>query len=231
VLQSGGPVEMPWLDEVAAVVSAWYPGQEAGNAIADVLTGAAEPGGRLPQSFPVRWADNPTHSQDREVYPGLEGKVRYEEGLFIGYRHYDRLGIAPMFPFGFGLSYTSFALGNLSLDTERFESDGLLTVSVDLTNTGEKSGSDVVHVYVEDVASSLPRPQKELKGFAKIALAAGEKQRVSITLDDRAFAFYSPGAQHWLVEKGSFIIRVARHAADPGLTAEVSRTTTLMLPV
>lgn len=231
VLQSGGPVEMPWLDQVAAVVSGWYPGQEAGNALADVLMGAAEPGGRLPQSFPVRWADNPAHSQDREIYPGLAGKVRYEEGLFIGYRHYDRLGIAPLYPFGFGLSYTSFALSEVSVDASGFEADGCVRVSVDVTNTGTRSGSDVVQVYVHDVAASLPRPEKELKGFAKLALAAGEKRRVLIDLDARAFAFYSPGAQHWLVERGSFVIRVARHAADPGLTAEVSRTTTLMLPV
>jgi beta-glucosidase len=105
VLQTGGPVEMPWLGEVAAVLQAWYPGQEAGNAIADVLTGAAEPGGRLPQTFPAKWSDNPAHSQDPEVYPGLDGKVRYEEGVFIGYRHYDLHGIAPLFPFGFGLGY------------------------------------------------------------------------------------------------------------------------------
>ena len=231
VLQSGGPVEMPWLDQVAAVVSAWYPGQEAGNAIADVLIGASEPGGRLPQTFPVRWSDNPAHSQDAEIYPGHAGKVRYEEGLFIGYRHYDRLGIAPMFPFGFGLSYTSFTLANLSVDASRFEADGVVELSVEVTNTGARPGSDVVQVYVEDTESSLPRPEKELKGFAKLHLAAGETRRVSLTLDARAFAFYAPKAQHWLVEKGSFALRVARHAADPGLVAEVSRGTTLMLPV
>lgn len=231
VLQSGGPVEMPWLDEVAAVLSAWYPGQEVGNAIADVLTGAADPGGRLPQSFPVRWADNPAHSQDREVYPGLAGKVRYEEGLFIGYRHYDRLGIAPLFPFGFGLSYAEFELGNLAVQTDRFEADGVAIVSVDVTNIGARSGSSVVQVYVSDVASSLPRPEKELKGFAKITLAAGQTRRVSIELDARAFAFYSPGAQHWLVENGGFVIRLAQHAADAGLTAPLTRQTTLMLPV
>lgn len=231
VLQSGGPVEMPWLDQVAAVISAWYPGQEAGNAIADVLIGAADPGGRLPQSFPVRWADNPAHSQDREIYPGLSGKVRYEEGLFIGYRHYDRLGIAPLFPFGFGLSYASFALSGLELDASRFEADGAVTVSVDVTNTGDRAGSDVVQVYVSDVESSLVRPAKELKGFMKVSLVAGETRRVTIALDARAFAFYTPNAQHWLVGKGRFVIRAARHATDPGLVAEVSRDTTLMLPV
>jgi beta-glucosidase len=229
VLQSGGPVEMPWLDEVAAVISAWYPGQEAGNAIADVLVGAAEPGGRLPQSFPVRWSDNPAHSQDREVYPGLAGKVRYEEGLFIGYRHYDRLGIAPLFPFGFGLGYTSFAFAGLSVDATDFE--GRVTVSVDVTNTGERAGSDVVQVYVGDVASTLPRPEKELKGFAKLTLAPGEKKRVAIELDARSFAFFSPADAAWLVEPGDFTIRVAHHAADPGIVATVTRANGITLPL
>lgn len=231
VLQTGGPVEMPWLDEVAAVVEAWYPGQEAGNAIADVLTGAAEPGGRLPQSFPRRWADNPAHSQDREIYPGLAGQVRYEEGLFIGYRHYDRLGIAPMFPFGFGLSYTSFELVGIEVDVSRFETDGAVTVLVGVTNEGARTGSDVVQVYVSDPEASLTRPAAELKGFAKLVLAPGETKRVAITLDARAFAFYEPTAGHWLVEKGRFVIRACRHAGDPGLVAEVSRETSLTLPV
>lgn len=231
VLQTGGPVEMPWIGEVAAVLEAWYPGQEAGNAIADVLTGAAEPGGRLPQSFPVKWADNPTNSQDREVYPGLDGKVRYEEGLFIGYRHYDRHGIAPLFPFGFGLGYTSFELSDLAVDDSAFETDGKVRVSVTLTNTGSRPGSDVAQVYVSDVEASSLRPAKELKAFEKVHLGPGERQRVTLELDDRAFAFYRTEARHWLVEPGRFVIRVARHAADEGLTADVTRQTRLMLAV
>jgi len=231
VLQSGGPVEMPWIDKVAAVVSAWYPGQEAGNAIADVLTGVAEPGGRLPQSFPVRWADNPAHSQDREIYPGLNGKVRYEEGLFIGYRHYDRLGISPSFPFGFGLSYTQFALSGLELDSSRFEADGVVSLRVTLSNIGARAGSDVVQVYVADPEASLVRPARELKGFAKLQLAAGESRQVEIVLDARAFAFYAPEARHWLVEAGRFVVTACRHAGDAGLSAAVERQSTLMLPV
>ena len=231
VLQTGGPVEMAWLDSVAAVLEAWYPGQEAGNAIADVLTGRAEPSGRLPQSFPARWADNPTHSQDREIYPGLAGKVRYEEGVFIGYRHYHRLGIGPLFPFGFGLGYTSFALSDLAVDASRFESDGRVEVAVTLTNTGSRAGSDVVQVYVSDPDASVPRPDRELKGFAKLHLAPGESRRVTIALDDRAFAFYSVAARHWLVEPGRFLIRAARHADDPGLTADIARSSRLLLPV
>ncbi len=231
VLQTGGPVEMPWLGDVAAVLEAWYPGQEAGNAIADVLTGAAEPGGRLPQSFPVKWADNPTNSQDREIYPGLDGKVRYEEGVFIGYRHYDRHGIAPLFPFGFGLGYTSFALSDLEVDASEFEADGRVSVSVTVENTGRRRGSEVVQVYVSAPDASVPRPAKELKAFEKVHLGPGERQRVTLELDDRAFAYYRTEAQHWLVEPGRYVIRAAQNAADPGLSAEVVRKNRLMLPV
>jgi beta-glucosidase len=231
VLQTGGPVEMPWVGKVAAVLQAWYPGQEAGNAIADVLVGTAEPGGRLPQTFPVRWADNPAHSQDREVYPGLEGKVRYEEGVFVGYRHYDRLGMTPLYPFGFGLGYTSFALSDLVIDDSDFEADGKLLVSLTVTNTGSRAGSTVVQLYVGDDKSTEPRPQKELKAFEKVHLEAGQSCSVTMLLDARAFAWYRETARHWLVEAGSFTIRVGQSSAELPLTASVSRSTTLMLPV
>jgi beta-glucosidase len=232
VLQTGGPIEMPWLGDVAAVLEAWYPGQEAGNAIADVLFGVTDPGGRLPQSCPRRWADNPTQAQDPEVYPGKDGKVRYEEGIFIGYRHYDRMGIAPLFPFGYGLSYTEFSLRGLELDDSRFEADGTVGVSFTLTNTGARAGSTVAQVYVSDDISSAPRPARELKGFAKLALPAGESRRVRVELDDRAFAYFRPEAKHWLVEAGGFTITVGFSAADAGaLRGSVSRSTALMLPV
>ncbi|MDB5561354.1 MAG: Beta-glucosidase [Hyphomicrobiales bacterium] len=231
VLQTGGPVEMPWLDEVAAVIEAWYPGQEAGNAIADVLFGTVEPGGRLPQSFPVRWEDNPTRSQDAEVYPGLNGKVRYEEGVFVGYRHYEKIGIAPLFPFGFGLSYTRFALSDFAVDSSGFEADGWAVVSVTVTNTGERAGSEVVQLYVGDDQASVTRPAKELKAFAKVALEPGESQRVELELDARAFAFYSVKAAHWLVEAGAFSLHVGISATAIQFTEKLSRATTLMLPV
>ncbi len=179
----------------------------------------------------MRWADNPTHSQDREIYPGLDGRVRYEEGVFIGYRHYHRLGLAPLFPFGFGLGYTSFALSDIAVDTTAFESDGRVEVEVTLTNTGRRAGSDVVQVYVSDPEASVPRPDRELKGFAKLHLAAGESRRVTVALDERAFAFYSVAARHWLVEPGRFLVRAARHAEDPGLTVAVERSGRLLLPV
>ncbi|KFL31829.1 beta-glucosidase [Devosia riboflavina] len=231
VLQTGGPVEMPWINSVRVVVQTWYPGQEAGNAIADVLTGSAEPGGRLPQTFPVRWSDNPAHSQDREVYPGLEGKVRYEEGIFVGYRHYDRLGMTPLYPFGFGLGYTTFSVSDLTVDDRGFEADGNVTATVTVTNTGARAGSTVVQLYVSDTESSSPRPAKELKAFAKVALEAGESRQVTLTLDARSFAFFRTEAKHWLVESGDFTLRIGQSSADLPLTATIKRSTILMLPV
>ena len=207
VLQTGGPVEMPWLGQARAVVQAWYPGQEAGNAIADVLMGDVEPSGRLAQTFPKRWADNPTHSQDAEIYPGLDGHVRYEEGVFVGYRHYDRMGIDPLFAFGHGLGYTRFDLTGLMV-----AADG--AVEVTLTNTGDRSGTTVVQVYVGDPEAAVPRPKKELKGFAKVTLAAGEARVVRLDLELRAFAFFDVAAGAWRIEAGAFEISAGFSAAD-----------------
>ena len=221
VLQTGGPVEMPWLDKVAGVVEAWYPGQEAGNAIADVLFGDAEPGGRLPQSFPVKWADNPTHSQDKEVYPGLNGKVRYEENIFIGYRHYDKAGIDTLFPFGFGLGYTTFEITGLELDTSGFAETGKVKVSVGVRNVGARRGSTVVQIYVGDPQASVPRPVKELKAFAKPFLDAGESCKLSLELDARAFAYFDVLEQKWIVETGVFNIMAGFSATDIVASAEM----------
>jgi beta-glucosidase len=219
VLQTGGPVEMPWIDAVPAVLQAWYPGQEAGNAIADVLFGDAEPGGRLPQTFPVKWSDNPSHSQDPEVYPGHNGKVRYEEGLFIGYSHYDKTGIAPLFPFGHGLSYTSFSWSNL-----RLEADGEnVIVSLYVTNTGNRIGQEVVQIYVEDTAPLLPRPRRQLKAFTKLTLSPGDTQTARCLLKPRDFAFYDTKSASWVARSGEFTIHAAASAADNRLSGTVMR--------
>ena len=219
VLQTGGPVEMPWLAEARAVLQAWYPGQEAGNAIADVLLGA-EPGGRLAQTFPRIWSHNPTHSQDKQIYPGLNGHVRYEEGTFIGYRHYDRMGIDPLFPFGHGLSYTRFDLTDVTATSTG--------VTATVTNTGDRAGSTVVQVYVGDVVASVPRAKKELKGFAKVHLAAGESRSVTIALDDRAFAFFDVTAAQWRIEAGSFEISTGFSATDLRSVGVVERAAALL---
>ncbi|PRY77724.1 beta-glucosidase [Yoonia maritima] len=222
VLQTGGPVEMPWVDQAKAVLQAWYPGQETGNAITDVLFGDVEPGGRLPQTFPVRWQDNPTWSQDPEIYPGLDGKVRYEEGVFIGYRHYDKHGIAPLFPFGHGLGYTEFALSDCIVKAV----GGGAHVTVTLTNTGDRSGATVVQVYVGDKASSILRPVKELKTFAKVSLAPGESQQVDLDLNGRDFAYFDVDAALWRVEAGEFDIAVGFSATDIACTAQITMQAT-----
>lgn len=212
VLQTGGPVEMPWLDQVPGLLQAWYPGQEAGNAIADVLSGSREPGGRLPQTFPLRWSDNPAYSQDPLVYPGQDGQVEYREGLFVGYRHYDRHGIAPLFPFGYGLSYTRFSYGELDVDTTRLD-EGVARVSLDVRNSGDRPGSTVVQIYVEPHDAPLSRPGKELKGFVKLALDAGQSQRITIDLDARSFSYFDVDNQQWVAEPGDYTLIAATDAS------------------
>lgn len=229
VLQTGGPVEMPWLDQVAGVFEAWYPGQEAGNAIADVLLGKAEPGGRLPQSFPVRWSDNPASSQDPKVYPGIDGEVEYREGVFIGYRHYDHHGIKPLFPFGFGLSYTSFSFDGFSMNDSAFATDGTVSVNLDIRNTGARAGSTVVQLYVAPKNAPVSRPTKELKAFAKVALAAGETQRVTLALDARAFAYYDVARRQWVVAPGAYDLLLGTDAASIVFTGSVSRSAEIEL--
>jgi beta-glucosidase len=210
VLQTGAPVAMPWLDAVAGVLQAWYPGQEAGNAIADVLFGAAEPSGRLPQTFPVRLEDNAAHGN----YPGGNGRVRYGEGIFAGYRHHDTKHLPPLFPFGFGLSYTSFAYGNLRLSAEALQPEDTLTVTLDVTNTGQRAGQEVVQLYVRDEQSSLPRPEKELKGFLKVDLQPGETKSVTLTLGMRALAYFDDARAAWVAEAGRFEVLVGSSSRD-----------------
>ncbi len=214
VLQTGTPVAMPWRDRVAAILQAWYPGQECGEAITDVLNGRAEPGGRLPQTFPRTRSDTAVEVGDPLVYPGVDGHVSYREGLFTGYRHHDRAGIAPLFAFGHGLSYARFGWSPLVADRAILAPGDAVTVTLDVTNTGERPGSDVVLVFVGDKAASLDRPDKELKGFAKVRLLPGETRSVAIRLDMRAFAFFDPSRGLWVAEAGDFDIHAAASATS-----------------
>lgn len=222
VLNVGAPITMPWLDAVAGVVLAWYPGQEIGSAIADVLFGAVNPSGRLPETFPKRIEDNPAYLN----YPGENGKVYYGEGLFVGYRYYDKKRIEPLFPFGYGLSYTTFAYSNLTLNAPTFAAPEAIRVSVDVTNTGARPGQEVVQLYVRDVEARLARPEKELKGFAKIHLQPGETRAVTFTLDLRSLAYYDPAEQGWIAEQGTFEVLIGASAADIRLTAAFELTET-----
>ncbi len=210
VLNVGSPVEMPWIDKVPAVLQLWYNSQEQGNALADVLFGDVNPSGRLPTTFPVRLQDNPAYIN----YPGENGKVRYGEGIFVGYRYYDKKDIAPLFPFGHGLSYTTFKYSNLRLSAKALTPNELLKVRVDITNTGKVAGKEVVQLYVRDIKSSVARPEKELKAFAKVELAPKQTKTVTLTLDREAFWYFDVTRNTWATEPGDFEILIGSSSRD-----------------
>jgi beta-glucosidase len=227
VLNNGAPVAMSaWIDEVAAVLESWMMGQAGGAAIADILFGKANPSGKLAETFPLKLSDTPAHLN----WPGGAGEVRYGEGLFIGYRYYDAKQMPVLFPFGYGLSYTTFAYSNARVSAKTFKDTDGVTVSVDVTNTGEVAGKEIVQVYVHDQKSGLVRPEKELKGFAKVDLQPGETKSVSIQLDFRAFAYYHPEYKQWITEDGDSDILIAASAADIRHTLTVTLESTLNLP-
>jgi beta-glucosidase len=223
VLNTGSPIPMDWLDAVPAVVQAWYPGQEAGHAIADVLFGDANPSGRLPTTFPRCLKDNPAYLN----YPGENGKVTYGEGLFVGYRYYDAKGIEPLFPFGYGLSYTTFAYSNLRLEANEYLAGDEIRVRVDVENTGARAGQEVVQLYLRDVESALRRPEKELKAFAKVALEPGETKTVTLLLDQEALSYYDPDQNGWVVEPGEFEVLVGSSSRDIRLAERFTLRTKL----
>jgi beta-glucosidase len=215
VLISGGPVEMDaWLDRVPAVVQAWYGGMEGGNALARLLFGDVNPSGKLPCTFPLRIADTPASAGGARAYPGETGTEFYDEGLLVGYRWYDTKAIEPLYPFGFGLSYTTFAYSNLKLIAGADPKDPVLTVQFDLANTGAREGTEVAQVYLHETSPSLPRPFKELKGFRKVFLKLGEKQTINLPLERSAFAFYDPAKHGWRAEKDVFRILVGSSSRD-----------------
>ncbi|GAB3030367.1 beta-glucosidase [Natronobiforma cellulositropha] len=219
VLNTAGAVEMPWFESVDAVLETWYPGQEDGHALASVLFGDADPSGRLPVTVGARAADYPASSEAQ--YPGIGGRAEYSEGVFVGYRHFDEAEIEPLFPFGHGLSYTEFAYRDLSVSLEETgdSSDGdeptaLATVEVTVENVGERPGREVVQVYLRDVESSVPRPPKELAAFEALSLEAGESRTLSLSLTERAFAFFDEDDGEWVVEDGAFEVLVGRSSRD-----------------
>ncbi len=210
VLNVGSPVEMPWVNEVPAILQLWYDGQEQGNALADILFGDVNPSGKLPTTFPVRLQDNPAYIN----YPGENGKVHYGEGIFVGYRYYDKKELAPLFPFGHGLSYTSFAYSNLKLSADKITEDDILTVSVDVTNTGKVIGKEVIQLYVRDVKSTFARPERELKAFEKIELKPKQTKTVTFNLNREAFWYFDAVKNAWSTEPGEFEILVGASSRD-----------------
>ena len=222
VMTSGGAVEMTgWLDRVPALLQAWFPGQEGGTAVAEILLGDVNPSGRLPATFERRLEDNPAHDHYYPE-PGTQ-RILYEEGVFVGYRGFEHNDIAPLFPFGHGLSYTTFEYGDLEI-TPRTTRDGNVKVSLDVTNTGDRAGAEVVQVYVADAHSPVPRPPKELKGFAKVRLEPGETRRVTVELDRRSFAYYDTDRSGWAVAPGVFGVLVGRSSTAIELRGEVTFT-------
>jgi beta-glucosidase len=219
LMTSGGGVDMSgWVDHVPALLEAWYPGQEGGTAVAQLLFGEFDPSGRLPISIERRWEDNATHDS---YYPkaGIR-KVEYTEGIFVGYRHYDKSTAKPLFPFGYGLSYTSFAYKNLTISPSSTNQE--VSVAFDVINTGTRAGADVAEVFVGDQHAPVFRPVKELKGFAKVNLNPGETKNVTVKLDRRAFSYYDVKTHTWAVAPGDFEVFVARSAVDVELTGKVT---------
>ncbi|PTY07852.1 glycosyl hydrolase [Opitutaceae bacterium EW11] len=228
VLIAGSPVTMePWLSEVPAVLDAWYGGSEAGSALASVLFGDVNPSGKLPCTFPKSLADSPAHRGGARTYPGENGVVHYDEGVLVGYRWFDTKKIEPLFPFGFGLSYTTFSYANLRL-APAADSAGRVIVECDVTNTGSRAGSEVVQCYVRDGHAPVLRPEKELKAFAKVQLAPGETKTVSLELGPRAFAYYAPDRHRWVAERGTFQILVGADSRDLRLAGDYTLPATVI---
>lgn len=220
---SGNAVAMPWAGEVPSILQGWYIGSEAGHAIADVLSGDVNPSGKLPFTFPAKLEDVPAHSLGE--YTGVSQQdtvdIRYNDGIYVGYRWTDlQKKTKPLFAFGHGLSYTEFEYGKPVLDSEEMNQDGTVTVSVEVSNVGEREGQEVVQLYVGDRKSSLPRPLKELKGFSKISLAPGESRVVDFTVDRDDLSFFDPEKHEWVAEPGVFDIYIG--AASDDIRGKVS---------
>jgi beta-glucosidase len=217
VLANGAPVTMPWADRVPAIIEGWLAGQAAGLAVARVLLGQVNPSGKLAETFPRRLQDTPAYIN----YPGEHGTVRYGEGLFVGYRYYDRVGVTPLFPFGHGLSYTTFRYEDLTLSHTTMSDRDTLSVHVRLSNTGTMPGQEVVQLYVRDVASRVARPNQELKAFRKVAIDPGDTVSLEFSLTPRDFAYYDPVIHDWVVEPGAFEILVGPSSREFPLQATV----------
>ena len=212
VLLGGGPIETSaWVDQAKGVVEAWYPGMEGGNALAHILFGDVNPSGKLPFTFPKQLADAPAMKLGE--YPSTPGnplKQTYKDDIYVGYRYYDTYKVAPQFAFGHGLSYTSFSYGKLAVSTRKESA----TVSLTVRNTGKTAGAEVVQLYLHDVKSAVPRPDKELKGFQKVFLKPGESKAIILELPTQAFQYYSEAQKQWVLEPGQFEVLVGSASDD-----------------
>jgi len=225
VLMNGGAISMPWAGKVKGIIEAWLGGQAGSGAIADVLTGKVNPSGKLSESFAVRLEDTPAYLN----FPGKNGNTLYGEGIFIGYRYYDKKKVKPLFPFGYGLSYTTFAYTGISADKTAVNDNDAVTVHVKVKNTGKVAGKEVVQLYVQDVGSTVIRPEKELKHFAKVSLKPGEETTVDFVLEYRDYAYYNERVHDWQTNTGKYNILVGGSSADLPLHQELDVTATHVL--
>ena len=211
VIAAGGPVTMTkWIGRVAAVVQAWYGGQEAGHAIGDILFGAQNPSGKLPVTFPKQWSDSPAYKD----YPGVNLHTAYTEGIYVGYRGFDKGTVEPLFPFGYGLSYTKFDYSGLKISPAKVAAGKQVDVTMRVRNSGSRAGAEIVQLYVHDVKSTVDRPLKELKGFQRVTLKPGEARNVSFTLDKSAMSFFSTAKDEWVAEPGAFEVWIGASSRD-----------------
>ena len=220
VLHCGAPVELPWADAVPSILCAYLGGQASGGAVVDLLYGAVSPCGKLAETWPLRLEDNPSYLN----FPGSNDQVCYAEDIWVGYRYYDKKQMAVRFPFGHGLSYSSFAYSNLRLSSDRF-TDGEITVQVDVTNTGSMAAKEAVQLYIRPLDAAVPRPLRELKGFAKLALQPGETGTVSFTLNCRSFAYWETSIHDWFAAPGRYAVEAAASSRDIRLCAELQLDT------
>ncbi len=226
VLHNGSPVEMPWLSRVKGLLEAYLGGQAVGEAVADILYGKCCPCGKLAETIPYKLSDNPSY-----LSFGDGENVTYQEGIFVGYRYYDAKEMPVAFPFGYGLSYTSFAYSNLRLDRSKMADNDTVTVSVDVTNTGDIEGKEIVQLYISDLTGAARRPLRELKGYEKVSLKPGETKIVSFVLDYRSFAWYHTGIKDWYAASGDYEILIGASSRDMRLSEKVHLTTQKTLPL
>lgn len=227
VLHGGSPMELPWMNDVSGILCMYLGGDCVGKATVDLLFGDANPSGKLAETWPLKLEDNPSYLN----FPGEDGVVKYQEGIFIGYRYYDKKKMDVLFPFGYGLSYTTFAYSDLKLSKDSMTDNEILSVSCKVKNTGERGGKEAVQMYVCDPVSSVSRPVRELKGFQKVFLNPGEEKEITFQLDKRAFAYYEEKIQDWYAESGAYRIEIGASSRDIHLQAEVQVNATVELPI
>ena len=220
VLSNGSPVEMPWANDVSGILEGYLGGQAGAGAIADILIGKVNPSGKLAETFPHKLEDNPSH----HYFPGGPETVEYRESIYVGYRYYDTVEQEPLYPFGHGLSYTSFEYSDLKLSKNKISDTDTLKVTLKVKNTGKVAGKEIIQLYVRDLESTAFRPDKELKGFAKVDLKPGQETKVTIELGQRAFSYYNTEEKAWLVESGGFELLVGASSRDIRLSGIVEVT-------